>query len=152
MYTISCCWANIHYLQGAAITNGTATSAALLIISRDDSFMHQGVESEVLPFFLSAPEQCHSALSNWDYHLTGSKKGRRINFIPKPIRMGKGTALSPSGGKPYFFMEEPSSISSVTCHITHCKSTLCTRTTFAFTGKDLKLHSPLQERSYSQNQ
>lgn len=151
-HTVSSCWANTHYLQGAAITNGTAISAALLIPSRDGSSMHQGMESEVLPCLLSAPEQCHSALSNWDYHLTGSKKAWWIIFIPKHIKMWKGTALGPSSGKPYFSMEEPSSISSFTFHITHCKSILRTRTTFTFTGKNLKLHPPLQERSYSQNQ
>lgn len=151
MHTNCCCWPNIHYLQGAAITNGTAISAALLIISRDDSFMHQSMESEVLPCFLSAPEQCHSALFNWDYHLAGSKKGWIIIFIPKHIKMGKGTALSPSSGKPYFFMEEPSSVSSFTFHITHCKSILHTRIAFTFTGEHLKLHSPFQERTCSQS-
>lgn len=145
---ISCCWADIHCLQGAAITNGTAISAALLITS----FMHRGMESEVLPWFLSAPEQRHSAWSNWDYHLTGSKKAWWIIFIPKYIKMRKGTELGPSSGKPYFSTEEPSCISSFTRHITHCKSILSTRTTFTFTGKHLKLHPPLQEKSYSQNQ
>lgn len=139
-------------MQGAALTTGTAISAALLITSRDDSSVHQGMESEVLPCFLSAPEQCHSALFNWDYHLAGSKKGWLIVFIPKHIKMGKGTALSPSSGKPYFFMEEPSSISSFAAHIIHCKSILHTKTTSTFTGEHLKLHSPFQERSYSQNQ
>jgi len=51
-------------LQSASINDGTVISAALLITNKDDSFMHQSKESEVLPCFLFAPEEYHSAVSN----------------------------------------------------------------------------------------
>lgn len=151
VHTISCCQENICYLQGAVINNGPAISTALLITNKDDSFMHQSKKSEVLPCFLFAPEEYHSALSNQEHYLTGSKKARSIIFIPKLIKMcleGLNTMLFHINGKPHF-IEEPTAAANFIFHITHCKSTLH-RISATLTGKYLKFHSPFQEGNYSQ--